>query len=156
MVILSDLLNELSAELDPALLLGIIAGFGVLVLEIILTRMGRIMSKGPKRVARAKAMGHVVQGTLEDCWYETKSDNSGTRYVYHGKYAYYVNGVKYIKKMISYHGRPGPTATRYYDDDPSRAYLEEEMTKQSAGGCLIILIPVVVAVVVAMLLGYRG
>lgn len=157
MDVLSDLLKELSAELDPALLLGIIAGFGVLVLEIILTRMGRIMSKGPKRLDRAKAMGHVLQGTLEDCWYETKSSESGgTRYVYHGKYGYYVNGVKYTKKMISYHGRPGPTVTLYYDDDPSKVYLEEEITRQGAGGCLIILIPVVVAVVVAMLLGYRG
>lgn len=154
---LADFFQEFFAENDPRLLIGAAAGIGVMVLEIILANKGLIMSKGPKRLARAKALGHVLQGTLVDCWYETKTGESGnTEYVYHGKYSYYVNGVKYIKKVISYHGRPSQTVALYYDDNPSRVYLEEEMTRQSVGGCLVTLIPVVVAVVVAMLLGYEG
>jgi hypothetical protein len=157
MDVLADLLREMPSELDPRVLLGAAAGIAVLIMEIILARAGKILSKGKKRLDQAKARGHILQGTLEDCWYETKSSESGnTKYVYHAKYSYYANGVKRVKKLITYEGRPAPTITLYYDENPDKVYLEEEVTREGFAGCLILGLPIVVAVAVAMLLGYRG
>lgn len=152
----NEFVNEFK-EYDYRVTIGAVVIIVVFVIEIILGCKGVFGNRKKKRIERARANGHVIEGHLIESWYES-SDGGGAPYTYHGKYAYEINGKKKIKNVIFFYAYCSPnTIYFYYDKNPSKLYTKEENTLfDGIGGFLALIMPIAIGVIVTYILGYRG
>lgn len=92
------------------------------VLSIIIRLKFHYKTRGERRIEKAKALGHVVNGTVVSAHYDT--DEKGNR-TYHERVEYEVDGHKYSTTIGSGSGGiiyKGETYKVYWVDNPKRGF----------------------------------
>lgn len=116
---------------DMATIAGIATYFIVLLFILKINRRLDIMGTSRKPLLEAQRLGHVVTGYCipESIRVTTRDPGKATeRRCYRAHYRYEVNGISYQKKNIWTIGKPYPTLTLYYTEDPACAFQEGENT----------------------------
>ena len=152
---LKQLLAEEFKDIDPVLLISVIAGVAVFIVELILYSKGLIFSKGQKRLEHAKKMGYTVTAYRTFINVEDRVNSDGhTQREWEAVYEDDFKGVHGKKMIISHHGMPAATITLYHDGKSSKVYTDTEM-QQHKRAFVLLIIPLVVMLLVAKLLGYQ-
>lgn len=145
-----------SSQYDPAALVGIVVMFAVAILELVLIKKGVLLSRSERRLAKAKAAGHMLKATLVKTTFKDQSANGNYHErIYTGVYEYQVNGRTRKTYVHSKDSKPSNVVTMYYVSNPEKAFTEEE----SGGGIftiMLMLIPLLAGIATSWALGYRG
>lgn len=93
------------------------------VLSLIIRIKFNYKSRGERRMEKAEALGHVVEGTVISAYFDT--DEKGNRR-YHGRVEYEVDGRKYTTILVpSQSGiiRRGDTRKVYWINNPKKGFV---------------------------------
>ena len=94
------------------------------VLSLIIRIKFNYRTRGQRRVEKAKALGHVVNGTVISATFDT--DENGNR-SYHGRVGYEVDGRKYSTIFVPSGSstiiRKGDVEPVYWIDNPKRGFV---------------------------------
>lgn len=112
-------------------------------------------TRGERRIEKAKALGHVVNGTVISASFDT--DEKGNRN-YHGRVEYEVDGRKYSTIIVPSHGAiiyKGDTEVVYWLDNPKKGFVSchSEGFLGILEWLLVVSIPVFLAFLTLLLTG---
>lgn len=151
-----EILKEAFGNYDPRIWVGVVVIIVVFAVEMILCNKGILVSRSERRLAKAKAAGHMLKATMKSCNYKDKKTNTKCEErIYTAIYEYEANGRTRRTSVVTTGARPPATLTMYYVSDPSKAFSEYQV----GSGFLhfmLLLIPVAIGIVVVIGLGYRA
>ena len=125
------------------------------VLSIIIRLKFNYRTRGERRIEKAKALGHVVNGTVVSVHYDTNEKGNRT---YHGRVEYEVDGHKYSTTTGSGSSGiiyKGETYKVYWVDNPKKGFTvgNSEGFLGTMEYLLVICIPVFLAFLTLLLTG---
>lgn len=125
------------------------------VLSLIIRIKFNYRTRGERRIEKAKALGHVVNGKVVSASFRT--DENGNRN-YHGRVEYEVDGRKYSTILVPSQGGPihkGDTETVYWLDNPKKGFVSchSEGFLGVLEWLLVVSIPVFLAFLTLLLTG---
>lgn len=148
--------DYISSE-DPAVWIGTITFFVILITEAILAGKGLLPSFTDRRMEEAKEKGNVVlaKRTKYHCS-RRNSDGKGNNRMYSATYEYQLNGVTRKKHITSDHSLP-TVITIYYKPGSRKVLSSYDTDKRDfLMDVLFVVLPFLGDLLVMKLLGYNG